>query len=134
MFRRSINRRILVVDDDLDTLGLIRMVFQRAGHDVSTATCWEEVVDRVNLAKETGNLFDLIILDIMMPERSGFDVLDSLKVVLEKVPPVIILSAKYTVEDMVKASDMGVAKYLVKPTTPEKLLDAVQAVLNQSHG
>lgn len=133
MFGRTTNRRILVVDDDLDTLGLIRMVFQRAGHDVSTATCWEEVADRINLAKQTGNLFDLIILDLMMPERSGFDVLDSLKVVLEKVPPVIILSAKYTVDDMVKASDMGVAKYLVKPTTPEKLLDAVQMVLSQPH-
>ncbi len=131
MFGRPTNQRILVVDDDLDTLGLVRMVFKRAGYDVSTATCWDEVADRVNLARQTGQMFDLIILDIMMPERSGFDVLDSLRVVLEKVPPVIILSAKYTIDDMVKASDMGVAKYLVKPTTPEKLLDAVQMVLSQ---
>jgi len=131
MFGRSTNRHILVIDDDLDTLGLVRMVFKRAGYDVSTATCWDEIADRINLAKQTGQLFDLIILDLMMPDRSGFDVLDSLKVVLEKIPPVIILSAKYTIDDMVKASDMGVAKYLVKPTTPEKLLDVVHLVLNQ---
>ena len=49
-----------------------------------------------------------------------------------KMPPVIFLSAKNTVDAMVTASELGAAKYLTKPTTPEKLLDAVRNVLNRA--
>jgi DNA-binding response OmpR family regulator len=69
----------------------------------------------------------------MMPERSGFDILRSLQVVLTPMLPVIILSAKNTIDDMLKASDLGAAKYLVKPTKPEKLIEAVRRVLGQSN-
>ncbi|MBN2147720.1 MAG: response regulator transcription factor [Anaerolineales bacterium] len=124
--------RILVVDDDLDTLGLLRMVFKRAGYETITATCWEEVTDRVATAQREFRNFDLIILDIMMPDRSGFDIFRSLKVALDTMPPVIFLSAKYATEDMITASDLGAVKYLVKPTTPEKLLDAVNSVLSHT--
>jgi DNA-binding response OmpR family regulator len=132
MFTRYHTARILTIDDDLDTLGLIRVVLKRAGFDVATASRWEEVADRLNLAKETHQPFDLIILDIMMPDRSGFDIYRSMQVILDKMPPVIFLTAKYSMEDMVMASDLGAAKYLVKPTTPDKLLDAVRTVLEQS--
>ena len=133
MISRNRVTRILSVDDDLDTLGLIRMVLKRAGYEVTTASRWEEVKERVTTAKENRQPFDLIILDIMMPERSGFDIFRSLEAMLEKLPPVIFLSAKYSMEDMLRASDMGAAKYLVKPTTPDKLLESVRAVLEQTH-
>lgn len=133
MISRTRVARILSIDDDLDTLGLIRMVLKRAGYEVTTASRWEEVKDRVTVAKENRQPFDLIILDIMMPERSGFDIFRSLEAMLERLPPVIFLSAKYSMEDMLRASDMGAAKFLVKPTTPDKLLEAVRAVLEQSH-
>lgn len=125
--------RILSIDDDLDTLGLIRMVLKRAGYEVTTASRWEEIKERVTVAKDNRQPFDLIILDIMMPERSGFDIFRSLEAILERMPPVIFLSAKYSMEDMLRASDMGAAKYLVKPTTPDKLLESVRAVLEQTH-
>ena len=125
--------RILSIDDDLDTLGLIRMVLKRAGYEVTTASRWEEVKERVTVAKDNRQPFDLIILDIMMPERSGFDIFRALEAMLERMPPVIFLSAKYSMEDMLRASDMGAAKYLVKPTTPDKLLESVRAVLEQTH-
>ena len=124
--------RILTIDDDLDTLGLIRMVLKRAGFEVSTASRWEEVQERVNQAKENRQSFDLIILDIMMPDKSGFDIFRSLQSTLDRMPPVIFLSAKYSMEDMIAASDLGAAKYLVKPTTPDKLLEAVRFVLENS--
>jgi DNA-binding response OmpR family regulator len=65
----------------------------------------------------------------MMPERSGFDIYNSLQVILFPMPPVIFLSAKSAIETIVKAKDLGAAKYLVKPTTPDKLLSAVREVL-----
>jgi DNA-binding response OmpR family regulator len=124
--------RILVIDDDLDTIGLLRLVLQRSGYHVSTASSWEEVSDRLILAEKERLSFDLIILDVMMPERSGFDVFNSLQVVLHPMPPVIFLSAKSSIETIVKASELGAAKYLTKPTTPEKLISTVQNVLQQS--
>ncbi len=124
--------RILTIDDDLDTLGLIRMVLKRAGFEVSTASRWEEVQERIAQAKENRQPYDLIILDIMMPDKSGFDIFRSLQATLDRMPPVIFLSAKYSMEDMIAASDLGAAKYLVKPTTPDKLLEAVKLVLENS--
>ncbi|HNT23432.1 MAG TPA: response regulator transcription factor [Anaerolineales bacterium] len=132
MISRTFTPRILVVDDDLDTLGLIRMVLKRAGYDVTTASRWEEVTDRLEMSKEANTPFDLVILDIMMPGHSGYDVFRAMEVVLRKMPPVIFLSAKNTVDAMVTASELGAAKYLTKPTTPEKLLDAVRNVLNRA--
>ncbi len=133
MISRTFTPRILVVDDDLDTLGLIRMVLKRSGYDVTTASRWEEVTDRLEMSKEANTHFDVVILDIMMPGHSGYDVFRAMEVVLNKMPPVIFLSAKNTVDAMVMASEMGAAKYLTKPTTPEKLLDAVRDVLNRTH-
>lgn len=126
-------QKILVVDDDLDTVNLLRLVLQRAGFRVSTATSWEEIIDRVKVAEEYHDTFDLILLDVMMPGRSGFEVMLVLQVVLHPVPPVIFLSAKCGMDDMVKASEMGAAKYLTKPTTPDKLLVAVNEVLSHNH-
>lgn len=130
LYRRFIPT-ILVVDDDLETVGLLRIVLQRAGYTVVTATRWDEVTDRLQILNQQGQTINLIILDIMMPDLNGFDLYRSLEVVLYPMPPVIFLSAKCMLEDMVKASDLGAAKYLTKPTTPEKLLKTVQEVLNQ---
>ena len=65
----------------------------------------------------------------MIPERSGFDILRSLKVILVPMPPVIVLSAITDVKKKVEARDMGVAKYLTKPTTTERLVKAIKDVL-----
>jgi len=124
--------KILVIDDDLDTLTLLRMALTRNGYNVSTASCWDEVADRLNILIQEDDGFDAILLDLMMPGRSGFDILTSMKVILKKVPPVIILSAKYSVEYMVKASDMGASKYLVKPIKQEKLMETLREVIQQT--
>jgi DNA-binding response OmpR family regulator len=123
--------RILVIDDDLDTVNMLRLVLKSSGYDVTTSTSWEEVSDRLLLAERERKSFDLIILDIMMPGRSGFDIFNSIQVVLHPMPPVIFLSAKSTIETMVQASDIGAAKFLAKPTTPDKLLATVRDVIEQ---
>lgn len=125
---------VLVIDDDLDTLDLLRTALSRGGYEVSTASCWEEVTDRLNLAAANKSSFSAIILDLMMPDRSGYDIFNSLEVILEKVPPVIVLSARCGVQDMIRASDMGAAKYLVKPTSPEKLLETLGEVISNPKG
>ena len=122
---------ILVIDDDLDTLTLLRKALSNDGYEVSTASCWSEITDRLHMAMRNMRMFDAIILDLMMPERSGWDVMTSLRVILEKIPPIIILSARYSTADMVRASDMGAAKYLVKPVKRDKLLTTLNEVIQQ---
>ncbi len=125
-------RKILIVDDDTDTVGLLKLVLQRRGYLVNTATCWEEVTERLRSPETEKQGFDLIILDVMMPERSGFDVYNALLIAMHPMPPVIFLSAKSSMETMVQAQEIGAAKYLVKPTTPDKLIAAVESVLQKS--
>ncbi len=123
--------RILVIDDDPDTVNLLRLVLQRAGYQVVTATVWDEIIDELRRSTENNQRIDLVILDIMMPVRSGFDVMLVLQVILHPVPPVIFLTAKVGIDDRVKAGELGAAKYLTKPTTPDKLVLTVKEVLGE---
>jgi DNA-binding response OmpR family regulator len=120
---------ILVVDDNAKTLEVLKLALERAGFRVSTASSWETVEERVKLGYRLKDPFDLVVLDLMIPGRSGFDILRSLQVVLVPMPPVIVLSAITDVKKKVEARDLGVAKYLTKPTTPDKLVKTIREVL-----
>jgi DNA-binding response OmpR family regulator len=122
---------ILVVDDDTDTLKLIGVLFQQSGYEAATASNWDEIEQKIINIEKLKRRFDVVVLDIMMPNLSGFDIYEKLKIKLNPMPQVIILSARSNMEDMVKASDLGAVKYLVKPTKPEKLLEAVRIALSR---
>lgn len=122
-------RHILVIDDNPKTLEVLKMALEREGFRVSTAISWEKVEEKVKLSYRVNDPFDLIVLDLMIPERSGFEILRSLHVVLVPLPPVIVLSAITDVKKKIEARDLGVEKYLTKPTTPEKLVNAIKDIL-----
>ncbi len=122
--------KILVVDDEPDTVSLLSLTLGRAGYTVLKATSGRAGLDMA--ARERP---DLIILDVMMPDLSGMDVLKALKQTYA-APPVIFFTAKSRVEDMVAGMEAGAYRYLVKPTSREKLLETVRAALadlNASH-
>ena len=120
---------ILVIDDNPQTLEVLKRALERAGFRVSIASSWAKVEEKVRTSYRVKDPFDLIVLDLMIPDRSGFDILRSLHVVLVPLPPVIVLSAITDVKKKVEARDLGVAKYLTKPTTPEKLIQTIKDVL-----
>lgn len=120
---------VLVIDDNETTLHALQMALERAGFMVSTADSWEEVEDKVRISYRSDKPFDAIVLDLMIPKRSGFDILKSLQVVLSPMPPVVVLSAITDVKKKLEAKDLGVAKYLTKPTTPERLVKTIRDVL-----
>ena len=122
---------ILVVDDNAKTLEVLKLSLERSGFRVTTADSWENVEDKIKISYRIKDPFDLIVLDLMIPERSGFEILRTLRVVLVPMPPVIVLSAITDVKKKVEARDMGVAKYLTKPTTPDRLVKAISDVLNK---
>jgi DNA-binding response OmpR family regulator len=68
----------------------------------------------------------------MMPERSGFDVYRALQREMVRMPPVIMLTAVTGMQQRVDARDLGVTKYLTKPTTPSKLIETIREVLAES--
>jgi len=122
---------VLVVDDERDTLLLLKMALQRAGFRPALATSWEEVAERVREAYEDGDGFDAVVLDLMIPVRSGFDILRALQVVLSPLPPVVMLTAVTAFEKQVEARSMGVSRYLTKPTTPKKLISTLREVITE---
>ncbi len=122
--------RILVIDDDLDTLNLLRMELQMAKFSVLTASSWDEVMDRLQLVYGAGGSIQAIILDLMIPERSGFDILLALRVILDPLPPVIALSALSDIESVIKVRELGAMKYLTKPTDRKALLSAVKEAVS----
>ena len=115
-------RRILLIDDCIDTLDLVKAAledeFEIYGiQDSRQAEMAIEVVEP-----------DAVILDLMMPHRSGFDILDKIRETARgrKRAPVIILSCKKTREDQVKAYEKGARLYLNKPFEPDRLLRMVK--------
>jgi len=120
---------ILVIDDNAKTLEVLNLALERAGFRVSTAASWEIVEEKIKTGFRGKDPFDLIVLDLMIPNKSGFDILKSLQVILVPMPPVVVLSAITDVKKKVEARDLGVAKYLTKPTTPERLIKTIRDVL-----
>ena len=118
--------RILVVDDEPDTLGLIELTLQTAGFEVKTASSGYHA--QTLIEEET---FDLILLDIMMPGMTGFDLLKDLQTRQVEIPPVIFLTAKSREEDRVAGEELGAAAFLIKPTTRGDLLDTIKQALGE---
>jgi len=115
---------ILVVDDEPDTLGLIQLTLQTAGYQVQTAPGGQEALRIIRQEPP-----DLVILDIMMPDISGFDVMHALLKDPTPPPPVIFLTAKSGDKDQEVGLSLGVTHYLLKPITRGILLDSINQAL-----
>lgn len=116
--------RILVVDDDPDTLELVNLTLRTAGHQVIMVSGGEECLSL--LRKEN---FDLVLLDIMMQDMSGFDVLRTLQGEIQTLPPFVFLTARNRLEDQEVGLRLGAQQYLVKPISRGKLLDVIDEVI-----
>ena len=121
-------KSILVVDDDTDILTAIEMVMKESGAAVLTATDGNTAV---KLAEEQEP--DLLILDAMLPQRSGFLVLEKLKAKKPKgsKPHVIMITANTGKRHQAWATSLGAEAYINKPFAMEKLMAAVEKVLLQ---
>jgi two-component system KDP operon response regulator KdpE len=117
--------KILVVDDDRAILTTVRRNLEVRGYVVLSATRGGEALRQL-AAEEV----DLVILDLMLPDIDGLDVLRRMRQMSE-TPPVIVLSAKVEGPTKVEALDSGADDYLTKPFDMEELLARVRAVLRR---
>ncbi|MCU0485044.1 MAG: response regulator [Anaerolineales bacterium] len=117
--------KILVVDDDVDTLRLVGLMLEKQGYLIVAANSGAQALQQA----ENENP-DLILLDIMMPDMDGFEVTRMLRNNrATQNTPIIMFSAKAQVEDKVTGFEAGVDDYLTKPTQPRELVAHVKAVL-----
>ena len=118
--------RILVVDDEPHILDIVRAYLVRDGHEVVTAADGEAA-----LAQARDAAPDLVVLDVMLPRRSGFEVLRELRAA-GSTAAVIMLTARDEVIDRVAGLEIGADDYVTKPFEPRELVARVGAVLRRT--
>ena len=118
-------RKILIVDDDLETVKLIGMMLERRGYEIVAAQTGTQALERVQ-----EGIPDLIVLDIMMPDMDGYEVCRRLRANAATADvPVIMFTAKTQLDDKVAGFQAGADDYLTKPVHPNELASRVEAVL-----
>ena len=117
--------KILIVDDDVDTLRLVGLMLQRQGYEISAASNGSQ-----GLAKALEERPDLILLDVMMPDMDGYEVTRRLrKNPVTVAIPILMFTAKTQLDDKVTGFEVGADDYLTKPTHPTELQSHVKALL-----
>ncbi len=120
--------RVLVIDDEPDVLLLCKVNFEFAGHEVLEAPDGEKGMDLAERERP-----DLIVLDVMLPNRDGISVLEELGTRFDtREVPVVLLTAKAQAEDQLRGWEAGAAEYVTKPFSPVTLTEVVQRVIEMS--
>lgn len=120
------NFKLLIVDDDTQLASMLSEYLAAEGLKLDTAAAGD-----VGLAKATGEPFDLVILDVMLPGLSGFEVLRRLRESGSRVP-VLMLTARGDDVDRIVGLEMGADDYLPKPFNPRELLARIKAILRRA--
>ena len=121
-------RTIMVVDDNPDIITIVKTILEGKGYQVLSASGGQELLNLLTERKP-----DLIILDIMMPEMDGLEVLGRLKAVTETASiPVILLTAKVQYEDVLGGYKLGADYYITKPFTSTQLVNGINLLLGES--
>lgn len=117
--------RLLVIDDEAKIADFLRRGLESAGYAVDVATDGQRAIDFLY-----GTNYDLVILDLMLPDIDGLDLLKKIRN-RKLSPPVLILSARDAVDDRVKGLEFGADDYLVKPFAFPELLARMRALLRR---
>ena len=127
---KSSQIRILVVDDEPVNLEVLKNHLNLAGYEVTLANNGMEALDLI----QKGERFDLIILDIMMPKMSGYEVCNQLRdIFMPSELPVVLLTAKNRITDLVEGFNAGANDYLTKPFSKDELLSRIKTHLQLHH-
>lgn len=125
--RTAASERVLVVDDESDIVALVAYHLARAGYRVSTAASGDEAIATVDRERPS-----LVVLDLMLPGMSGYEVLERLRSAEEtSAIPVLMLTARREESDRIRGLTLGADDYLTKPFSPQELVLRVAAILRR---
>ncbi|KAF0112101.1 MAG: response regulator receiver [Chloroflexi bacterium] len=120
--------KIMIVDDDVETLRLVGLMLQRQGYEIVAANNGTQAIGMARSEKP-----DLIVLDVMMPDIDGYQVTNELRKDPELADtPILMFTAKSQVDDKVAGYDAGVDDYLTKPVHPAELIAHIKALLSRT--
>ena len=120
-------KRILVVDDERDLCDILLFNLHAAGYQADAVYSAEEAIEAIQ------NRYDLLLLDVMMPGMSGFELAKRLKEDEQfRSIPIIFLTAKDTEDDMLQGFSLGADDYVTKPFSVREVMARVKAVLGRS--
>ena len=119
-------QKLLVADDDNEIRELLEFDLSHSGYIVDTAKDGEEALN-----KALKNSYDLILLDVMMPKMNGFDVCKNIRISKPDIP-VLMLTAKGTINDKTQGFDSGADDYIVKPFDIQEVLLRVRALVRRA--
>lgn len=120
--------KIFVIDDDPELLMMVGMILRRAGHETVLASDSAEGAEQLITEKP-----DLLILDLMMPHMSGFEVCQKIRATPEiENLPIMILTARIQEKDREAAFESGATDYMTKPITSRQLTSRIKRLLSQS--
>jgi len=118
-------RKLLVVDDEPDTVVLLKHILRHEGYDVAGASNGVEALARLNEIQPS-----LILLDMMMPQMDGWQTIDKIREVTST--PIIILSANSQVDSIIHALQVGADDYITKPFNHAEVVARIEAVMRRS--
>ncbi|MDF2923444.1 MAG: transcriptional regulator [Paenibacillaceae bacterium] len=119
------NRKVLVIDDEWNMRNLLRIYLRKEGYEVTEAASGREGLERIGSTS-----FDLILLDVMMPDQDGWQVMEKLRALT--AAPVLMLTARAETKDKVQGLGLGADDYVTKPFEPEELIARVHALIRRS--
>lgn len=120
-------KKILIIDDDVDLTFIITEMLENYGYEVSSVTDGDSAFEILEK-----NVFHLIILDINLPDTTGFELLQELRKV--STVPVVFASARTSENDRITGFDLGGDDYLPKPYSMQELLSRVNAIIRRTYG
>lgn len=123
--QQNSNKRLLIVDDDKQIRELLAFDIAQSGYIVDSAIDGEE-----GLKKALENNYDLILLDVMMPKMNGYDVCKNIRIAKPDIP-ILMLTAKGSIEDKTEGFDVGADDYLIKPFEIQEVLLRIRALLRR---
>jgi DNA-binding response OmpR family regulator len=122
---REVVMNILVIEDEAKVAGFLRKGLQQSGYGIDIAADGEEGYEKIR-----SNSYDLVLLDLMLPKISGFDLIPKIRECKPGVP-IIAVTARASVEDRVRGLNLGCDDYLIKPFSFAELLARIQVQLRR---
>ena len=119
--------KILIVEDEKPIRNLIKRNLELMGHICMEASDGDEAAEII-----MENPFDLMVFDVMLPGKDGFELLELVRIRMKRPTPVIFLTAKESIDDRLKGLSLGADDYISKPFVLRELLLRVQAVLRRT--
>jgi DNA-binding response OmpR family regulator len=121
-------QKILLVDDEEDILDFLELILEEQGYDIVKASSGKEALAAAQMHRP-----DLILLDIMMPEMDGWEVLKLLKADEDLIQtPVAMLTARSEMKDKIQGLQEGAIDYICKPFSTKELTDKLHVIFEQS--